>query len=90
MLEKLKFQIAEENDEDIDEGMKEYINKQNRLLADKIHSYVIPKERKKYILEELDKLGISQKTLFPEIDHQAKYIINSLDKNPLLLKSMMY
>lgn len=27
MLEKLKFQIAEENDEDIDEGMKEYINK---------------------------------------------------------------
>ena len=76
LLEKLKFQIAEENDEDIDEGMKEYINKQNKLLADKIHSYVIPKERKKYILEELDKLGISQKTLFPEIDHQAKYIIN--------------
>lgn len=71
LLEKLKFQIAEENDEDIDEGMKEYINKQNRLLADKIHSYVIPKERKKYILEELDKLGISQKTLFPEIDHQT-------------------
>ena len=71
------FHTAEENDEDIDEGMKEYINKQNKLLADKIHSYVIPKERKKYILEELDKLGISQKTLFPEIDHQAKYIINS-------------
>lgn len=66
--------------------MKEYINKQNKLLADKIHSYVIPKERKKYILEELDKLGISQKTLFPEIDHQAKYIINSLDKKSVIAK----
>lgn len=86
LLKKLKFQIAEENDEDIDEGMKEYINKQNKLLTDKAYSYVIPKERKKYILAELDKLGVSQKTLFPEIDHQAKYIINSLDKKSVIAK----
>lgn len=44
------------------------------------------KKEKKYILEELDKLGISQKTLFPEIDHQAKYIINSLDKKSVIAK----
>ena len=66
--------------------MKEYINKQNKLLTDKAYSYVIPKERKKYILAELDKLGVSQKTLFPEIDHQAKYIINSLDKKSVIAK----
>ena len=66
--------------------MKEHINKQNKLLNDKEYSYVIPKERKKYILAELDKLGVSQKTLFPEIDHQAKYIINSLDKKSVIAK----
>lgn len=26
----------------------------------------------------MDKLGINQKTLFPEIDHQAKYIVGTL------------
>lgn len=67
MLEKLKFQIAEENDEDIDEGMKEYINKQNKLLADKIHSYVIPKERKSTFWKNLINLGLARKLCFQRL-----------------------
>ena len=80
LIQKLKIQIAEGKDQDIDEDMKEYIIKQNLLSSPKQHSYIIPKERKQYILSELDKLGINQKTLFPEIDHQAKYIVGTLSK----------
>lgn len=86
LVEKLKVQIAEGKDDDIEEDMKEYILKQNSLTSDKTFSYVIPKERKRYILAELDKLGISQKTLFPEIDQQAKYIIGSMDKKKVIFK----
>lgn len=67
MLEKLKFQIAEENDEDIDEGMKEYINKQNELFTDKVYSYVIPKERKSTFWRNLTNLGLARKPCFQKL-----------------------
>lgn len=42
--------------------------------AEKLHSYVIPPECKELILSELEQLGISHATLFPELEHQAQYI----------------
>jgi len=42
--------------------------------VEKLHSYVIPPECKEHILKELEQLGISHATLFPELEHQAQYI----------------
>ncbi len=45
-----------------------------KSTPEKLHSYVIPPECKEHILDELEQLGISHATLFPELEHQAKYI----------------
>lgn len=45
----------------------------------KIYSFVIPKQCKQKIVDELDKLGINQATLFGDIESRAKY--NDLKKN---------
>lgn len=41
---------------------------------DKEISIVIPKEYKKYILQELDILNINQASLFPDLDNYGEYI----------------
>ncbi len=45
----------------------------------KIFSFVIPKQYKRKIVDELDKLGINQATLFGDIESRAKY--NNFKKN---------
>ena len=35
-------------------------------------------EEKTTILEDLDKLGVNEKTLFPEIERAARYLTGSL------------
>jgi hypothetical protein len=45
-----------------------------RDASEKLYSYVIPYGCKDHILDELQKLGISRATLFPELEDQAKYI----------------
>lgn len=86
LIDQLKTRIIEDQ-EDFDEDMKEYIVKQNNLPRDKNYSYIIPKERKQHILDELDKLGINQKTLFPEIEYQARYITNLLETKTQPIKA---
>lgn len=44
---------------------------------EKLHSYVIPPECKGIILDELEQLGISHATVYPELEHQAIYIKNT-------------
>ncbi|MGI4750271.1 MAG: FRG domain-containing protein [Janthinobacterium lividum] len=40
----------------------------------------IPAAKKQKILNELEILGINESTLFPELDYQAKYLINKFKK----------
>jgi hypothetical protein len=40
----------------------------------------VPADAKKRIRDELDKLNINEKTLFPEIERAAKYLAESLQK----------
>lgn len=42
--------------------------------------FIIPKKRKKYILDELKNFGISHNTLFPELESQAKEILEKYKK----------
>ena len=42
-------------------------------------------EQKAAIRRELDKLGINEKSMFPELDRVARYLKNSLKVNPKLL-----
>lgn len=52
--------------------------KEHILLIDglKIKHLIIPADSKKDILKELDLLNINEASLFPEIDHVAKYLID--------------
>jgi hypothetical protein len=43
-------------------------------------SIVIPKESKKAILKELDVIGINKAFLFPELEHQAIYIMTKYEE----------
>jgi len=52
------------------EGIDERLPKNERFLK----TYVVPKECKTKIREELMTLGIHSGSLFPEIDKQAAYI----------------
>ena len=42
--------------------------------------FIIPKKRKKHILDELKNFGISHNTLFPELESQAKEILEKYKK----------
>ena len=44
-------------------------------------------EAKKRILKQLDKLGINEATLFPELDNQARYLKNKYLKEETLLNT---
>lgn len=56
-------------------GTLECIN-QNRTEEDEkfLKSFTIPREKKKSIKNELERIGIHEGTLFPELEHQASYI----------------
>jgi hypothetical protein len=41
---------------------------------------VIPKDKKQTILDELEKIGITEQRLFPEIENSAKYIVRKFKK----------
>ena len=43
-------------------------------------------DRKANVLEELDKLGITEKTLFPEIERAARYLTGSLSTRVMASK----
>ena len=46
--------------------------------------FIIPSENKEQIREELDFLNINEATLFPELEHQLKYLRNKKKyTNPL-------
>lgn len=45
-----------------------------------VEKIVIPSESKKRIIYELDCMGINERTLFPELDHQIKYIVENHNK----------
>jgi len=46
----------------------------------KIDDIIIPKDAKTTILDELDKIGITEQRLFPEIENSAKYIVRKFKK----------
>lgn len=48
----------------------------------KIDRIVISADAKDEILMELDKLGINEKTMFPEIERAARYLTGTLPKDP--------
>jgi hypothetical protein len=52
--------------------------KDNNSFGIKITRILVEAEAKKEILNQLDKLGINEKTMFPEIDRAARYITGSL------------
>lgn len=43
--------------------------------------YIIPSDKKDYILHQLDLLGINEASLFPEISHISSYIKNKYSKS---------
>lgn len=49
----------------------------------KVDHIIIDAESKGKILQELDKLGINEKALFPEIDRAARYITRVLSPDNL-------
>ncbi len=44
------------------------------------YNFKIPNYRKEIIIDELNRLGVNESTLFPELDYQAKYLINQYKK----------
>lgn len=62
-------------------GSKERIPELYKYYFDNMDvRYIIPKEHKKRICKELESIGISENTLFPEIENQAKYLTNKYKK----------
>ena len=51
-----------------------------------LNRITIPSRRKRRLLEELDKLAINQKTLFPELDRAALYLSQGMSTNMFLAK----
>ena len=60
-----------------------YIEKSTTSLNNKFEDFhiIIDAESKKSILNELDNYNINEKTLFPELEHQLKYIQNKCKEN---------
>jgi hypothetical protein len=52
------------------------LKKSNIIVED----IVIPKDKKQTILDELEKIGITEQRLFPEIENSAKYIVRKFKK----------
>ena len=67
-------------------GINEAKTSQAKLNEDWIRKdlsnrkFIIPKKRKKHILDELKNFGISHNTLFPELESQAKEILEKYKK----------
>ena len=67
-------------------GINEAKTSQAKLNEDWIRKdlsnrkFIIPKKRKKHILDELKNFGISHNTLFPEFESQAKEILEKYKK----------
>jgi hypothetical protein len=55
-----------------------------RVEGGQVFKYKIKKEDKKKILKELELLNITGATLFQDLEHQIKYINNSVIKNMLI------
>ncbi|GBQ53050.1 FRG domain-containing protein [Komagataeibacter sucrofermentans DSM 15973] len=47
----------------------------------RVNHIVIPADAKRNILNELDKLGINEKTMFPDIERAARYITGTLSSS---------
>lgn len=52
----------------------EYLNEKQDDDKKFLKSFIIPHERKQTIKDELERIGIHEGTLFPELEHQASYI----------------
>jgi len=55
----------------------------------KVEHIVIPAAAKSGILEELDKLGINEKTMFPDIERAARYITGTLSSGDAATKVVL-
>lgn len=51
------------------------------LICPVIKKLRIPADRKDYILEELRLLGIDEAFLFPELEHQANYVVERVSSD---------
>jgi hypothetical protein len=58
-------------------GLVQDLREGNRAAIG-IERFTIQGDKKTSILDDLDKLGINEKTLFPEIDRAARYLTNGL------------
>ncbi len=58
-------------------GLTSELTDSNRVGI-RVERITVVGDRKAKILDELDKLGINEKTLFPEIERAARYLTGSL------------
>ncbi|MDG6093723.1 FRG domain-containing protein [Acetobacter sp. AN02] len=70
-------------------GLDEEI-KSNSLDKIKVEHIVIPAGAKGDLLKELDKLGINEKTMFPDIERAARYITGTLSSGDAATKVLRH
>lgn len=57
------------------------IIKSPKEIFDKSELIIVPSGQKKIILNELNRIGINEQTLFPDLQHQVNHVVNSVRDN---------
>lgn len=77
---KMNARILRQDGAFIISGLSQHVKEEHQKLASKVYAEIVikGKDNMKSILDDLNKLGINEATLFPEVDNVAHYLHEQL------------